>query len=199
MVTTSTLRAVSEKSASKGMVGDASKEWIAEVLAFHAPYLEERLVKYEIAANVEEAARLFCEIKKYLILAHIDKRRGYSVSSNRIDAAWHEFVLFTMEYAGFCDRYFHIYLHHDPARTGGPPSASHPGVIVDYNEFGKVYEKVFGTPLSDLWRDDLFVTLDTRLRNEFVASSSVRVRGGKAELVQSEETVLARIDAWAEP
>jgi hypothetical protein len=200
MRTTSTARSLSLHSGSEAAADRAFADWTAEVLAFRAPYLEEKLVKDQIAAGREEADALFQEVKKYLILVHMDPSRGYSVYSHRIDAVWHEFVLFTDQYARFSARYFHTFMHHDPANApkDEPASSGTVRAGVTYEEFCELYERRFATPLPDLWRDGLSVTLDARLRNEHVASNSVRLHGGKAELLLDDETVLARVDMWGE-
>jgi hypothetical protein len=187
------------------MADRSSVAWIDEVLAFRAPYLEEKLVKDQIAGDRDEARRLFQEVKKYFILVHLDPARGYPVYSHRVDAVWHEFVLFTEEYARFCSQYFGTYLQHDPANAprakpafpGAVPAGVERGAV-SYAEFCDIYETQFECPLPDLWRDDVGVTLNTRLRNEHVTASSVRVRAGQAELLRDGDIVLARVDVWGE-
>lgn len=37
--------------------------------------------------------------------------------SQVVDVAWHEFILFTRDYAAFCDKAFGRFLHHTPAEA----------------------------------------------------------------------------------
>jgi hypothetical protein len=190
-----------------------STSWIEKVLAFRAPYLEEKLLKEQIVASRDEAVDLFREVKRFLIIAHCDTGRAYPLFSHRVDAVWHEFVLFTNEYTRFCQDHFETYLPHDPANApkelavtvshapvDRPPSngAGAPEEAT-FDDFCTTYQTFFGTSLPPVWRDELYVGIDVRVRNDHVASSSVRVQDGKAELVRDELLVLARVDAWAEP
>jgi hypothetical protein len=179
-------------------------------LAFRAPYLEDKLQKEQIVSTREEAQGLFAEVKKYLIIAHCDTGRAYPLFSHRVDAAWHEFVLFTAEYTRFCQEHFETYLQHDPANAPREVALNTPSDHVPTNgvatpeeatfdDFCATYQTFFGTSLPALWRDELYVSIDVRVRNDHVASSSVRVQEGKAELVRDDRLVLARVDAWAEP
>ena len=69
----------------------------------------------------EESEDIFEQVKKWLWLANHRRRAGIreglsiDLSLVVIDEMWHNFVLFTREYAEFCDRYFGYYLHHGPA------------------------------------------------------------------------------------
>ena len=189
-----------------------SANWIEKVLAFRAPYLEDKLLKEQIVSSREEAWDLFREVKKYLIVAHCDTGRAHPLFSHRVDAVWHEFVLFTEEYTRFCQEHFETYLRHDPANAprelavSVSNAADHaPGEGASlpeeatYDDFCTMYQTFFGTPLPPIWRDELYVGVDVRVRNDHVAASSVRLVEGKAELLRDERLLLARVDAWAEP
>jgi hypothetical protein len=184
--------------------------WIERVLAFRAPYLEDKLLKEQIAGDRQEARALFQEVKKYLMIAHCDSGRLHPLFSLRVDAAWHEFVLFTAEYTRFCQEHFETYLQHDPANAPREPvpaphlvSGEHDANAsamreASYDDFCSMYRTFFGTSLPRIWQDELFVGIDVRVRNDHVASSSVRVCDGKAELLRDGELVLARVDVRAE-
>src|SRR4029079_12949113 len=81
--------------------GGLTDELMAEVMAFDAPYLIEKLCKEQIAASPDEALALFQETKRYLLLCHHDRALGWEMLSLRIDECWHQFVLYTTEYVAF--------------------------------------------------------------------------------------------------
>lgn len=41
---------------------------------------------------------------------------------DEIDDMWHTFILFTKDYAAFCDKYFGHFIHHSPNTEKNPPS-----------------------------------------------------------------------------
>src|SRR5262245_59456329 len=75
-----------------------------EVLRYEAPFLIEKLLKERFVATQEEGEALFSEVKKYLVMCKAAPNVLWNVYSARVDKVWHEFVLFTREYAGFCQR-----------------------------------------------------------------------------------------------
>lgn len=181
---------------------------LSELLAFRAPYLEERLVRERRVGSHEEVARLLDEVKKYLVLSRRDPSRSVPIGSRRIDEVWHQFVLFSEEYDRFCHRFFGRFVHHAPGET--PPRLGPDGVVepkvpeLTREEFRREYELLFG-PISELWRDEDSVSPDSRItRKRFHRPVLLRTDGEKAELVSSlveggpEQTIL-RVDAWAEP
>ncbi|WP_410642052.1 glycine-rich domain-containing protein [Amycolatopsis sp. lyj-346] len=46
--------------------------------------------------------------------------------SDIVDIGWHTFLLYTREYAGFCDRVAGRFIHHEPADTGLVPISRTP-------------------------------------------------------------------------
>jgi hypothetical protein len=172
---------------------------IPELLAYRAPWLEEKLLKDRMVSSREEAAALLDEVKKYLFIGRSDRARQLPMFSRRIDEVWHQFVLFTEEYLKFGTRFFGEYVHHT-ANTA-PQNADDQRPPYTFEEFRAVYEPLFGA-VSPAWKDELAVTVDTRLiRVKFGRPIFVRQIDGKAEMVWSlePERVLLRLDAWASP
>ncbi len=68
-----------------------------------------------------EAEDIFEQVKKWLWLANVRRQQGITEGLNIdhplvvIDEMWHNFVLFTKEYAAFCQHFFGYYIHHAPA------------------------------------------------------------------------------------
>jgi len=167
------------------------------LLAYRAPFLEDRMVRERKVAAHEEAARLLDEVKKYLVLSRTSRDLGVPMFSRRIDEVWHQFVLFTAEYEAFSLAFFGRYVHHFPGTA--------PRAVVDERqemtreEFARRYEALFG-PVSPLWRDELSLTVDSRVtRKRFDRAVEVRAEKDKAALVAKEkvERFLLRLDAWA--
>lgn len=114
--------------------------------------VRERLVRKQVLSEaiVDEA---IAEYKKFLVLA----RLGYGpleMFSRQVDEVWHAHILFTRDYAEFCQIAFGRFLHHQPN-----PSSENPGSEKKSQEqhdpafyFTTAYTKVFG-PLSPLWEN----------------------------------------------
>jgi hypothetical protein len=77
----------------------------------------------------EDAESVFTETKKWLWLcAHakhesenngtVDQPLGLFQEAYAIDQAWHVFLLFTQDYAEFCEKYFGFFVHHVPEKSG---------------------------------------------------------------------------------
>jgi len=92
-----------------------------EVLAYRNPGVVRRFLK-EHDATPEEAAEIFREMLKWLYLCSRSTAEGPQglvcvmyAEIEKIDWMWHTFLLFTQDYAEFCERYFGFFLHHVPA------------------------------------------------------------------------------------
>jgi hypothetical protein len=89
------------------------------VLAFH-PGVVARYCR-EHNASAAEGQEVFREMLKWLYLGYrstTDQPESFACSMfpeiEKIDWMWHTFLLFTRDYAAFCDRYFGFFLHHVP-------------------------------------------------------------------------------------
>lgn len=172
-------------------------ENLPALLAYRAPFLEDRMVRERKVATHDDARRLLDEVKKYLVLSRTSRDLAVPMFSRRVDEMWHQFVLFTEEYATFSDAFFGRYVHHFPGNA--PLAVSDERRNMTRDEFDERYRALFG-PVSPLWRDELSLTADSRVtRKPFDREVEVRVRDEKAELVAQEvtERFLLRVDAWA--
>jgi hypothetical protein len=153
----------------------------AELFAFEAPYLVEKLVKDRIVDDPEEAEALFREVKRYLLLCRVDRSRMWQMHSLRVDHCWHELVLFTGEYIAFCRRFFGGYVPHSPSNApeyeGGDDTPA-----ATYDEFQARYASFFGEELPAIWQDDRAVLPHRRVINDDVGRMSVAVVDDRAEL-----------------
>ena len=126
-----------------------------ELFDFEAPYLEEKLLHDGLLRSRDEYRKAFTELKKYLWLSSVTGRQ-LPMTSRTIDEVWHQFILFTFEYHGFCDRFFGGYMHHTPnvAHEAQPEDASM------VKEFFRLYKESFG-PVPRLWVDGQTRTSET--------------------------------------
>lgn len=56
-------------------------------------------------------------LRQYFHICNMARHRFVSMPSQVVDVAWHEFILFTSNYAEFCNKAFGRFLHHSPAET----------------------------------------------------------------------------------
>jgi hypothetical protein len=149
------------------------------VLRFEAPYLIEKLIKERVVDSVDEGEALFAEVKKFLILSHVDPEVSWNMYSRRVDEVWHQFVLFTSQYVEFCNRHFGQYLHHNP--SNGPEAPGRPGLKSStLKDFRARYQSFFGEPLPDVWQDARSVSLSRRVINDNAGTSRVSSDSGTA-------------------
>lgn len=71
------------------------------------------------------ASELFNDTKRFLWLCSLCD--GPIAPAPKIDDGWHTFIIFTEDYAGFCDQFFGNFIHHRPR---GPNDPHDGGIIV---------------------------------------------------------------------
>jgi hypothetical protein len=64
-------------------------------------------------SSPEEGQLLARELKRFLILRAFNPDIPYGITG-KVDDMWHTFILFTREYARFCDEVAGTFLHHTP-------------------------------------------------------------------------------------
>lgn len=70
----------------------------------------------------EHLSQIMLGLRQYFILCNAARGTRVSMPSQAVDAAWHEFILFTREYTDFCKKGLNRFLHHVPA--SGTPNAT---------------------------------------------------------------------------
>lgn len=90
---------------------DQAESLVEKVLGYENLEFIERL-KVKLNLEHKEAEQLFIDMKQFLFLC--GTRPGICSPTEPIDAAWHEFVLYTQDYASFCDEMFGRFIHHVP-------------------------------------------------------------------------------------
>jgi hypothetical protein len=93
------------------MLAKSTPVGLTEVLAYQHPGLIRRLrEKSDLSEDL--AALLFEDTKRFLYLC--GTVAGPLAPSEPIDECWHQFLLFTQDYAEFCARFFGQFIHHVP-------------------------------------------------------------------------------------
>ena len=65
--------------------------------------------------SLVDAREIFVETKRWLWLCATTPVSIHLVGEARaIDSMWHTFIIFTREYADFCERYLGAFVHHRP-------------------------------------------------------------------------------------
>ena len=167
-----------------------------DALTYEAPFLIEKLLKDRVVQTSEEAETLFSEAKKYIVLTQVDTSNIWEMYSLRVDEAWHQFILFTAQYADFCQRFFGRYVHHSPSNA---PEAGTPKAVpvASFLMFKERYEELFGSSLPDVWYDERSVTTERRVLNERAGGLTLRRQDDMIDLVTATGEVLMTVNELA--
>jgi len=133
---------------------------LAEVLAYRHPGVVRRYAK-EHSASQEEADEIFREMLKWLYLGYRCQTDGppdaacvLTQDIEKIDWMWHTFLLFTRDYAAFCERYFGFFLHHIPNEDEEDQPLDEAVLRQQLEQqFGLVYD-VLGEQTLATWYDE---------------------------------------------
>jgi hypothetical protein len=164
-----------------------------DALKFAAPFVLDRLVQDRTVDSLAEAAELFTEVKKYLVLCDAAPGRSFGMHSARVDAAWHAFILFTAEYTEFGARCCGNYIHHAP--IAGERESTSAGATFD--EFRMHYEEFYGQSLPEIWYDEVAVGPNRRVINDAAGRLSANFDGRIVELQDGAGASLLCVDALA--
>lgn len=109
-----------------------------DLSAVHQKLLESGVLSEELADEALE------EYRKFMMLLRLGYR-NLPMCSPEVDEVWHLHILFTRDYAEFCERIFGRFVHHEPA-LGHSLSDDE-----QIRAFYDAYKKQFGI-LPELWR-----------------------------------------------
>jgi hypothetical protein len=130
-----------------------------EVLAYRHPGTVRRY-REEYRATPGEAGVVFRGTLKFLHLSARAAGGGFgcaiTAEIERLDLMWHAFLLFTRDYAAFCDRHSGVFLDHIPAEADEQDGAvaDEAGVRASVErQFRFVYD-VLGEETLVAWYDD---------------------------------------------
>jgi hypothetical protein len=132
---------------------------LAEVLTYRHPGVVRRYVKEQHASR-EEAEEVFQETLKWLYLCGCSLRAGVACAMTaeiaKLDEMWHTFLMFTRDYADFCEHYFGSFLHHVPNEDEGEEAREEGAEAVREQlerQFGLVYD-VLGEDTLKRWYEE---------------------------------------------
>ena len=117
---------------------------IDRLLAYENAELIARL-QNELGIGRVEALALFDDTKRFLYLC--GTMPPPLTPPERIDECWHHFILFTQDYASFCQRYFGRFIHHLP-KSPEDTARSDGGVVRTTLAHART---MFGDPLPANW------------------------------------------------
>jgi len=107
----------------------------------------ERIAKDE-NVSLEEATQLFKDTLMFLYMAATSS--AVSVPTVAIDVGWHAFLMFTKDYADYCEKYLGKFVHHRPTTSRSKPM---PQDAV--SDCFKLSRQLFGSDLSKNWEYDM--------------------------------------------
>jgi hypothetical protein len=90
---------------------------LREVMAYENPSVIHRLVSKDGYTH-DDATTIFEDVKRFLFLATTTTEP--LAPTKRVDDGWHAFILHTIDYMQFCNRFFGHYVHHTPNPPGAP-------------------------------------------------------------------------------
>ncbi len=112
-----------------------------ELISSNALFVN-KLIKNNVVMSPKEAKDGVVELLKFLYLCA--NNNSVLTPSLRVDALWHEFILFSRSYTRFCDSHFSQYIHHEPSDS--PNDEVH-----QYQHTLQLYLKQFGKLNTDFW------------------------------------------------
>lgn len=170
--------------AALGIAADHPARSAAERLdAALSPAFESR-VQYRVQAakpgmTQSEWAWTWFELKRYFLMCAL--LRNVPMYSTKADEVWHEMLMFTREYEGFCQQFCGAYIHHAPHgqddnRPGAGSRAWFDWLYAELFELspvsGKVWGSFFREPLSRDKLSQLASMSEANIRNEWFRSDT---------------------------
>jgi hypothetical protein len=104
--------------------------------------------------SADDMIILETELKKYFILAAL-KKGPLGMYSNDVDNLWHTFILFTQDYAEFCDQCIGYFLHHVPEVDEDHNEKERENTQNNFRAFIEQYTATFGDEVHPIWFLDM--------------------------------------------
>lgn len=97
---------------------EAVKATIAKIMGYPFSQVREKIL---LEGSVPEGTvdEAIAEFRKFLCLFAMGYR-GMGMTSREVDEVWHTFILFTKDYAQFCEQTLGVFLHHQPGIPSQP-------------------------------------------------------------------------------
>lgn len=118
---------------------------IEAIQSYNFDHVRERIVRKKLLSEdiVDEA---IAEYKRYMTMNARTSDR-LTMFSEPIDEVWHQHILFTRDYANFCEKAVGHFVHHDPMT----PEQQRKGRKERAERFYEMYVESFHTLPSAIW------------------------------------------------
>lgn len=127
---------------------------IEEIMGYQMPDVIKRCKK-DFNYTDEDMCIIEKEFKRFMVMSVLLEDKGIGMYSKDIDNLWHSFILFTKEYATFCDRFNGKFIHHVPETEEKTPD-KRAEAREDFQQFIKNYEELFKEEIHPIWFLDMF-------------------------------------------
>lgn len=124
---------------------DQQLEILQEIDRYEIPFVEERMLSKKLIQPEQVSDAVF-EFKRFMGLLYLNSGTpgSLAVASPVVDEVWHQFILFTRQYAEFCEKVVGRFLHHRPRTTFTPTDPQ--GAV----RFREQYQKWYGE-IPPIW------------------------------------------------
>ncbi len=129
---------------------------IKNIMNYPMTYIVKRCQKDHNYSD-EDMVILERELKRYFALSVAKTKNdlGNGMYSKDVDNLWHTFILFTIEYAEFCNKNFNSFKHHIPELEKPSTPEQYQEVRKDFQAFVKNYEELFKEEIHPIWLLDM--------------------------------------------
>lgn len=103
-----------------------------------------------------EANMLFREMLKLLWLMATKRGLGIRPAWKPLDDMWHSFMLHSVDYHAFCERFFGTYLHHYPATELRAPKPPWSKQVLEWESDVDLVFDALGPATATLWFEGFF-------------------------------------------
>jgi len=107
--------------------GDRRREQFIRAYPF-PPSIKDKLRTRYPHLDDTQLSKVIRGLRDYFSICNSAGSRMVSMPSQVVDVAWHEFILFTRNYAQFCQRGLGRFLHHVPAEAMTTPTLAQTGI-----------------------------------------------------------------------
>jgi hypothetical protein len=98
--------------------------------------LHDRFAQEHPELSAQNRELVFAGLRQWFLVCRLAGPTFVAMPSVAVDDAWHEFILFTREYARFCQAAFGHFLHHTPTaglEVGNPGDVMRDGYILSWH------------------------------------------------------------------
>lgn len=125
---------------------------LAAIESFDLSFINtELLAKHTAYIPVDEIDTAVRELRRFLSLTLLVKKPKYDafVPAQKVDFAWHEFILRTRQYREFCEGLIGAFVDHNPAESRSAGRAAAAGELFYYTK--QCLQQVYGPTPPYIW------------------------------------------------